>query len=312
VASDSSPRRASRDGIKVRSLSDGNFRGGNFVLDADGNACTVSFLFKEGNKIYGLTAGHLAEVGEALEVFAESTVNDEGNYPTIQFGAVVSKDLATDSLIFEVHHPFVVERVDLLKISPKSGLEDSTLLLPDPDANPTPPKESTEVIIYGAKRRGAHGVVVIARNKFRGNYSMVDDIGITSKKEIGGSVFFGTESLTDRGDGGALYLDVATGYPIAMHHCLQNPNPAGTEDCTKGYISFGVPFEKILAKHTLLGGRSEQGFQEQQQYSPSMATKQQSRDMASFKTQPSTKIPPLDGAFQQPRRSSYIAKFKTR
>lgn len=79
-----------------------------------------------------------------------------------------------------VRHPFVVARVDLLKIPPKSGLEDSTLT--DPDVNPTPPKESTEVVIYGAKRRGAHGVVVIAGSNFRGAYSRLGDIGITSKK----------------------------------------------------------------------------------------------------------------------------------
>jgi hypothetical protein len=72
VANTWSPRRASRGGIKVRSLADGNFRGGDFVLDTDGNACTVSFLFEKDNKIYGFTAGHLAEVGEPLEVFAES------------------------------------------------------------------------------------------------------------------------------------------------------------------------------------------------------------------------------------------------
>lgn len=243
---------------------------------------------------------------------AKSTADDEGNYPTTQFGAVVSKDVATDSLIFEVCHHYVVARVDLLKHSPESGLEDSTLHLPDPDVSPTPPAESTEVVIYGAKRRGAHGVVAIAGSNFRGAYSKVGDIGITSKKEIGGSVVFGTESLTDSGDCGALYLDVATGQPIAMHHCLQNLNPVGTEDRTKGYISFGIPLAKILANHALLGGCSEQGFQEQQHYSPSGATKQQTRNMATFKTKASTKIPPLGGTSQQPRQSPNIAKFKTR
>jgi hypothetical protein len=45
-----SPQRASRVGIKVRSLEDGNLRGGDFVLDADGKACTISFLFEKKGK----------------------------------------------------------------------------------------------------------------------------------------------------------------------------------------------------------------------------------------------------------------------
>lgn len=51
VASNWSPRRASRGGIKVHSLADGNFRGGDFVLDiTDGNACTASFLLRKPTK----------------------------------------------------------------------------------------------------------------------------------------------------------------------------------------------------------------------------------------------------------------------
>lgn len=40
-------------------------------------------------------------MGDPLEVFAESTADDEGYYLTTrtQFGVVVSKDVATDSLI---------------------------------------------------------------------------------------------------------------------------------------------------------------------------------------------------------------------
>ena len=50
-------------------------------------------------------------------------------------------------------------------LSPKSGLS-KILRLPEPDANPTPPQEGTEVVVYGAKRRGANGVVVIGRREF--------------------------------------------------------------------------------------------------------------------------------------------------
>ena len=126
VAQHWSPQRASRVGIKVHSLADGNLRDGDFVLDADGNACTISFLFKKDDKVYGLTAGRIADMGDQLEVFGESKADDQGNYQTIQVGMVVSKDVATDSLIFEVCHPYVVARIGLLKVSPKAGLDDST------------------------------------------------------------------------------------------------------------------------------------------------------------------------------------------
>lgn len=308
-----SPQRASRVGIKVRSLQDGNLCGGDFVLDTDGSACTISFLFEKDGKVCGLTAGHLADVGDNLEIFAESQADEEGNYPTIDIGQVVSKDVQTDSLIFQIHHPHVLQRVDLLMVSPKSGLS-SILRLPEPDANPTPPQEGTEVVVYGAKRRGANGVVVIGSSEFKGKISKKGDIGISSNADSGESVSYGNTSLTDGGDCGALYLVTTSGSPIAMHHCLQNPQDEGGKitDKTKGYISFGIPLAKILSKHTLLGGHSEGEAQEQQLYSPPAATGKQTRNMAIFKTKPSTKIPMMKGTIQHPRQSPNIAKFKTR
>ena len=306
-----SPQRASRVGLKVRSLQDGNLCGGDVILDTDGSACTISFLFEKDDKVYGLTAGHLADVCDNLEIFAESQADEEGNYPTIDVGQVVSKDVQTDSLIFQINHPHVLQRVDLLMLSPKSGL--SILRLPEPDANPTPPQEGTEVVVYGTKRRGANGVVVIGRSEFKGKISKKGDIGISSKDDSGNSVSCGSTSLTDDGDCGALYLVTTSGSPIAMHHCLQNPQDGGKNtDKTKGYISFGIPLAKILSKHTLLGGHLKEGAQEQQLHSPPAATGKQTRNMAIFKTKPSTKIPMMKGTIQRPRQSRNIAKVKTR
>ena len=49
------------------------------MLDTDGSACTISFLFEEDSKACGLTAGHLADVGDNLEkIFAESQADEEG------------------------------------------------------------------------------------------------------------------------------------------------------------------------------------------------------------------------------------------
>lgn len=156
--------------------------------------------------------------------------------------------------------------------------------------------------------------MAIGSSDFKGKVSKKDDIGVMSKTESGESISYGTDSLTDGGDCSALYLVANTGSPIAMHHCLQNPQDEGAEDMTKGYISFGIPLPKILSKHTLLRGHSEQEIQEEQLqlYSPPAAAKTQTRNMATFKTKQSAKIPTMDGTIQRPRQSPNIAKFKTR
>jgi len=74
-------------------------------------------------------------------VFAESTRDEQGEYPTVHFGIVVDKDVETDSLIFEVLYPFVKDRVDLMKISTNAGLDDGTIQLPQPNENPTPQQQ---------------------------------------------------------------------------------------------------------------------------------------------------------------------------
>jgi hypothetical protein len=214
-----SPQRASRVGIKVRSLEDGNLRGGDFVLDTEGKACTISFLFERESKIYGLTAGHLADIGDQLEIFAESQADEDSNYPTLDIGPVVSKDAETDSLIFQIRHLHVLARVDLLTVSPKSGLN-STLLLPKPDTNPTPPQEATDVVIYGAKRRGANGVVAIGSSDFKGKVSKKGDIRY--QNPVWESISYGTDSLTDGGLW-CLYLVANTGISSAMHHSFASP-----------------------------------------------------------------------------------------
>ncbi|CAB9524891.1 expressed unknown protein [Seminavis robusta] len=195
---------------KVRSLQDGNLCGGDFVLDTDGSACTISFLFEKDGKICGLTAGHLADVGDNLEIFAESQADEEDSS---------SSCFATGG-----------QRVDLLMVSPMhmSGL--STILrLPEPDANPTPPQEGIEVVVCGAKRRGANGVVAIG-SSVKGKMSKKGDIGISSNADSGESVSYGSTSLTYGVDCGALYLVTTSGTPIAMHHCLQNPQDEGREE----------------------------------------------------------------------------------
>lgn len=80
-------------------------------------------------------------------------------------------------------------------------------------------------MIYGAASRGARGVVAIEQSSVRGCHSKVGDVGFTSETSNGAPISYGGESLTENGDGGALYLETAGGSPVAMRHCLQNLDP---------------------------------------------------------------------------------------
>lgn len=101
---------------KVRSLEDSNLRGGNFVLDLEGRATTLSFAFEKDGALYGLTAGNLADIGDPIFVFFLSSktpndFNDKESYEIMKVGKVVSKDVDTDSLIFEITHPHMQGKV---------------------------------------------------------------------------------------------------------------------------------------------------------------------------------------------------------
>ena len=138
--------------MKVSSLEDGNLRGGNFVLDCDGKAATLSFAFEVNGSMYGLTTGHLADVSDSIFCFFlnSKTPNnfDSGgsssSYEVLELGVVVSKNVETDSLIFEITNPYMVGRVDLF---PQAGLCSRSLRLPQPDFNPMPPRSDTKVTV---------------------------------------------------------------------------------------------------------------------------------------------------------------------
>ena len=64
-----------------KSLEDRNLRGGDFVLDGDGNVCTIRFHClrkKVLPKVYSLTAGKLADLGDSLVIFVGSQPDKEG------------------------------------------------------------------------------------------------------------------------------------------------------------------------------------------------------------------------------------------
>jgi hypothetical protein len=276
--------RLNRREKKVTSLEDSNLRGGNFVLDCEGNATTLSFAFEKDGALYGLTAGHLADVGDSIFVFLLSSktpndFDDEESFEMMEVGEVVSKNIETDSLIFGITHPFMNGKVDLLKLLPGSGLADHALHLPEPNSRPAAPPIYTKVVLYGAMRRGENGIVKYPSKQSAGTVSKKSDIGIASAGD-------GARPLTSGGDCGAICM-TENGLGLAMHHCLQ-----GEEEAP--YVSFGVPLASILAKHSLFGGNPD-AVESQQLMAFPKDKHRESRNIAKFDTKITKAVPPLGG-----------------
>jgi hypothetical protein len=98
------------------SLQDGHLLGGDFVLNKDGEASTLSFCFEYGGENYGLTVGHRCEkVGDPVFAFYSSEPTppndydvDGESYELCEIGAVVSLTKKTDSLVSSIHERFPV------------------------------------------------------------------------------------------------------------------------------------------------------------------------------------------------------------
>jgi hypothetical protein len=68
-----SPNCDQRTSMNVFSLEDGNIRGGHWILNMDGKAVTIAFLWKNSSGgIYGLTSGPSFALGEPVFVFLHS------------------------------------------------------------------------------------------------------------------------------------------------------------------------------------------------------------------------------------------------
>jgi hypothetical protein len=190
---------------KDRSQNDGPFRGGDFVLDGNGKATTLSFCFEHEEDIFGLTVGHLASgVGDSIFIFSESDPIPDPtragephsmSYYMFKVGVVVSVSPETDSLVFSIGDHINVE---CLKLAPGAGIGVKDLVLPVPNNQSTPPPLATDLVGFGAQRRGAHGKVVSSSETEDGMYSRIGTIGIASADG----------ELTDGGDCGTLFLNL--------------------------------------------------------------------------------------------------------
>ena len=108
----------------------------------------------------------------------------------------------------------------------------------------TPTNDSVGLISYAAQRRGARGSVTTSSLECRlsDNDLLEYDVGI--------SLGDGTRPLTDAGDCGGIFID-KHGTAISMHHVLREFWEGG--EVTKNE-SFGVPMQRIVDAHPLLGG----------------------------------------------------------
>jgi hypothetical protein len=173
--------RASANEMKVCSIDGGSrsLRGGDFVLNENGAATTLSFCFETNDARYGLTAGHLAATtGQTIYAFFKDDpdfVGDEHGgpnpnmvYQMVKIGEVTSKSCKTDSLVFKIQDEI---KVDLLKLALKAGPK-GELVLPEPELDPTPPSVGTVLVGYGAQRRGCVARVSTPAISVAGKYSL--------------------------------------------------------------------------------------------------------------------------------------------
>lgn len=259
---------------KVRSAAAGPVQGGDWILNEKGDAATLSFCFEYENQYYGLSVGHLADIGESIFCFAEDEMEDhpvrEGaggfrgkSYPMWEIGTVVSKSLATDSLVFEIDYNVSVEIAEPKTLAAASGL-DSPIDLPDPTANTPRPEKKSLMIGFGAQRRGAVGKVAIPSLKTNGQYSRVGNIALIHRDDP-------NVQITDAGDCGTIFVG-PDGNPCYFHHSANENAPK---------YSYGFPLAQVMSCHTELGGTGEQQQQEQtRQLSSPAATGMENSELA--------------------------------
>ena len=224
--------------MKLRSLnhSTRKLRGGDWLVSKQSHMTLAVAWNGHNGKKYGLTVAHsFAEHGRTVgdSVFAFNS--DEEEIPTpdggkahrvIKVGTVVSIDMATDSIIFEISTDI---KIDPLAVA-LSGGDDQVrkIVLPKPGAlSDEPLPYGKKLVMFGAARRGMIGCRV---------RSYDDQLVDVEKTDI--SAMFAAQSYDTRsddcaldingktyaGDCGALYLD-KDGNPWCMHTSIQGVPP---------------------------------------------------------------------------------------
>ena len=242
--------------MKVRSLN-GNtrrLRGGDWITSGPG-FCTLAVAWKEhGGKQYGLTVAHvftsynLPRGSSVWAVDSDEPLPATGKHRTIKIGSLVSIDFATDSAVFEI---FPNIKIDPLAVALSSG-DDKVVKIKRPSPFTPIPEEvpyGSQLIIYGAARRGMIGVRVPRRGE---NVCDMSAFWSTQSYDNEGSMEpTGQTKLTFSGDCGALAID-AQGRPWSMHTTIQGV-PANNPTT---WTSHGAMFCKVVDAHAFYFGHT--------------------------------------------------------
>lgn len=234
---------------KIRSAAEGLLRGGDWIVnEAGGTATPTSFYFVFEKRYYGLTVGHITEIGESIFCFAEadkveypiSCGEDDGgaggSYPMFEIGTVVLKSLTTDSLVFEI--PNITAKIEVAPpkmLAAVSGI-DRPIELSNPSDTPPRPKHGENLVSFGAQRRGAIGKVCCPAETTCGDFSRKGNISIVHTIDP-------NLSLTDIGDCGTIFAGV-DGTPFYFHHCARTHAPK---------LSYQFSLSQVMACRTQLG-----------------------------------------------------------
>ncbi|CAB9500810.1 hypothetical protein SEMRO_93_G048230.1 [Seminavis robusta] len=243
----------------------GPLRGGDWILNKDGGAATISFFFLHNGETYGITVGHLVEkVGDPVFCFSEATklpnplpqdseVSEgheiDESYFMHEIGTVVSLSRSTDSLVFDLNGMVAVS--EPLKMAPGSGIM-GKLKLPDVRQvmPPPPPLRGTSLVGFGAQRRGAHAKVRIPSATVDCDHSRKGNIGIIDADDVG-------KKVTNAGDCGSIFASL-DGTAQYLHHC------GGSDDNEPPLLSYGYPVWEVLKSHKHLGGEGEDILEEEE------------------------------------------------
>lgn len=190
-----------------------------------------------------------------------------------EIGKVVSISESTDSLVFELNGeiPLSPEKTITVALGSTKVLElPKGLNLPRP---PPPPLKGTDLVGFGASRRGCHGVVDVPSMTVAHEVSKSGNIRIVSPDGP-------NTRITYPGDCGTIFFDLECN-GIYFHHCGATKAP---------WNSYGYPLWEVMSKHEFLGGASEKAEEKNEDGTESQAKEvaevasPKPRQLAQFRT----------------------------
>ena len=237
-------KRTSSEKSKVQGRGGNNpLIGGDHICNGRGEALTLSFCFEgpenslHAGKKLGLTCGHLGyKLGESLYVFSTNIADSKNRRPMKKVGTIVDMSYETDSLIVEFD-PHVTVELYTMRTSRDTK---HTVDLSETAKASTAPEFGTELVGFGAQRRGTHGKVSSVWSSACHEDLRKHDVGVESfdeeEKERDGK-----KAVSHDGDCGMIYVD-ENGVARLMHHAI-------TGNAKGFYTSWGISLQRVMTKH---------------------------------------------------------------